>query len=109
MDLFAVFKHGVFRQECAGIFSTQEAAETAAECAIAKERDDYHSYEMVPFVLNVPTIQTEFTKLGHCGSPLLLGELEEHPEICSWTRKRGVVSKEVALTQDDIDSLPLVE
>lgn len=52
MELFAVFREGVYRHECAGIFSTAEDAVFAAAGVIAMEGDSYHHYEVVPFVLD---------------------------------------------------------
>lgn len=82
MDVWAVFKEGVGRQECGGIFSTLELAIQAASTLKDGERDDYHHYEVVPFVVDEPTKQTPK------GEPYPLngriytgGELEERQPV----------------------------
>ncbi len=54
-DLFAVFKTAVYRHECGGIFTTQAQAEEVARSQIESEPDDHHEFEVVPFVMGVPT------------------------------------------------------
>lgn len=52
MEVFAVFKEGVYRHECGGVFSTEAAAlERAKELGLA-EKDGYHTFEVVPFALD---------------------------------------------------------
>jgi len=51
--VYAVFREGVYRHECGGIFSTEELALKAANELLASEPDDYHEYVVVPFVLDV--------------------------------------------------------
>ncbi len=58
MKLFAVFKEGVLRHECGGIFDSLDLATAAAEMLLAGERDGYHDYFIVPFSLNQVTTQT---------------------------------------------------
>ncbi len=53
MELFAVFKEGAFRHECGGIFDDQAKAIAAAREFALGETDGYHSYDVVPFTLNV--------------------------------------------------------
>ena len=57
MKLYSVFKTGVYRHECAGVFSTLDMAEAAAQRCIAGERDDYHTYVVVEFELDTQTPQ----------------------------------------------------
>lgn len=57
MKIYVVFRQGVFRHECGGIFSSLDAAEACAQQLIASEDDDYHRYEVVPFVLDEVTAQ----------------------------------------------------
>jgi hypothetical protein len=57
MNLFAVFKEGVYRHECGGIFGSKGLAVLAAEKLRDGESDDYHSYSIVPFNLDVITQQ----------------------------------------------------
>jgi len=49
---YVVFQEGVYRHACVGVFSTIDVAVDAATKAMKAERDDYHHYEVVPFVLN---------------------------------------------------------
>jgi len=58
MRVFAVFKVGVYRHECGGLFGTFEQAVTAAKQLAEGDRDEYHEYEVVPFVVNEATHQT---------------------------------------------------
>lgn len=55
-EVFIVFQQGVYRHACGGAFSTSEAAILRIEELIAADRDSYHSYEVVPFILD------------HCGT-----------------------------------------
>lgn len=57
MNLFAVFREGVYRHECGGIFSTVDSAVEAAVALITGECDHYHSYVIVPFDLDVKVDQ----------------------------------------------------
>lgn len=57
MKLFAVFKEGVYRHECGGIFDSKDLAVKAAEKLRDGESDDYHSYAIVPLNLNEITQQ----------------------------------------------------
>ncbi len=52
MTIYAVFREGVYRHECVGVFSSQEKAEDAARAVVAVERDDWHSYRVHPFELD---------------------------------------------------------
>ena len=47
--VFAVFKQGVYRHECGGIFSTLDEAIKCARALAENDRDEYHSYEVLPF------------------------------------------------------------
>lgn len=91
MDIFAVFKQGVYRHECAGTFSTFEVAIEAARAAIAGEPDDYHTYTIVPFQLDTPTPQTP-NKNGNwlAGD----GGILEAGHIVVLSRKRGVITED---------------
>ena len=51
--LYAVFKEGLYSHECVGIFDSLEVAQDVAVRAISMEPDDYHTYDIVPFTLNV--------------------------------------------------------
>lgn len=80
LKLFAVFKQGVYRQGCGGIFSTFDLALEAAKRLCAGERDDYHTYEVVPLVLDVMTTQTARSiRMGVASGRAWIdgGELEE--------------------------------
>ena len=95
MKVYAVFKTGVYRHECGGVFSTIEAAEQAAERLISGERDDYHQYEMVAFDLDAVTRQTPIA-INAEGADATCGELEEAPALCTWRRIYGVIEKDKA-------------
>jgi hypothetical protein len=59
MQVFAVFKEGIYRHECGGVFSTLVLAREAAHKLIVGERDDHHKYSVIPFTLDAVTKQTE--------------------------------------------------
>jgi len=52
MIVYAVFKDGVYRHECYGIFDTESEAKSGAEFAAKNDIDDYHTYEVLPFTMN---------------------------------------------------------
>lgn len=54
MNLFAVFRHGVYRHECMGIYSVAGVARDRARTCAAADRDSYHQYQVWPYVLNEP-------------------------------------------------------
>lgn len=85
-ELYAVFKDGVYRHECGGIFDDIELAKSAARKLIGGERDDYHNYEVVPFELNKITHQTEVVSRG--GGKCDGGNLEERNAIF-WVKRVG--------------------
>ncbi len=51
-ELYIVFKYGVYRQECGGVYESEGAALDAARHLKELEGDDYHDFEVVPFLLN---------------------------------------------------------
>ena len=54
MSVYAVFREGVYRHECLGIFTnTERAIERARECA-AGDGDDYHVYQVSAVALDTP-------------------------------------------------------
>lgn len=53
MTVYAVFREGIYRHECVGVFSSQERAEDAARAVVAVERDSYHTYRVYPYELDV--------------------------------------------------------
>lgn len=53
MKLYAVFKEGVYRHDCYGIFSTQEKAEAVAKEAAEAETDDWHNFDVQEYALDV--------------------------------------------------------
>jgi hypothetical protein len=57
VTVYAVFRYGVYRHECGGVFSTLELAKVAADQLIASEPDDYHAYEVVPFEMDVRALR----------------------------------------------------
>lgn len=71
MTVYAVFREGIYRHECVGVFSSQDKAEDAARAAAALERDGYHQFQVHPFELDVayntaaePDAVAEFRKPG---------------------------------------------
>ena len=59
MKVYAVFKEGVYRHECGGIFSTLELAKKSAKSLISGETDDYHTYSILTFDLDAQTTQID--------------------------------------------------
>jgi hypothetical protein len=59
MELFAVFKSGVYRHECFGIYSTSEAAVERAKEVAAADIDDHHDYEVWPYTLDAPCTDSD--------------------------------------------------
>lgn len=64
-ELFAVFKQGVHRRECGGIFLTQQEAEDATKSLIGGECDDYHTFEVIRFVAGevtprIPNVRVKY-------------------------------------------------
>jgi hypothetical protein len=55
MKLFAVFKQGVYRHECGGIYDSIELAKKSANTFCESDYDSYHCWEVVEFELNEPT------------------------------------------------------
>lgn len=86
--VYVVFKEGVYRQECGGIFTTREAAVTAAKALLLGERDDYHTYEIIAFPLNKLTEQGPL-RLGN--GMVRGGELQEPPVLDNFCRKDGKI------------------
>jgi hypothetical protein len=97
MDLYAVFKTGIYRHECAGIFSSLGLAKQAAEHSICGEPDDYHTYDVVLFKLDVKTIQNPLATLP--GVPdwrNFGGSLIENKPILKY--RRAVVDNQQVIT-----------
>ena len=59
MKVYAIFKEGVYRHECGGIFSTLELAKESALVLLSGENDDYHTYSILTFELNAQTTQLD--------------------------------------------------
>lgn len=55
MTVYAVFRTGIYRHECLGIFSMQAGAILCAEEAATHEPDPRHGFEVVPFEVNERT------------------------------------------------------
>ena len=53
--IYAVFKEGVYRHECLGLFKTLENAKSVADKAASSGHDHYHHFLVVPFELDKPT------------------------------------------------------
>lgn len=54
--VYAVFKEGVYRHECGGIFSTLEKAKKAAIYYYDNDIDHHHSYDVIGF--NIDEMQS---------------------------------------------------
>lgn len=52
MYFYALFREGVYRHECGGIFTDLDQARDAIKILRAKEPDNYHTWECVPFEPN---------------------------------------------------------
>lgn len=75
--LYVVFRQGVYRHECGGVFDTLVKAEEAASGLAEEDSDNYHTYEVRPFVLNLATSSEGEDAYG--GTPLL----QEHEVLFS--------------------------
>lgn len=53
VTVYAVFRHGVYRHECGGVFTSRESAEAVAKTLLSAEPDAHHRYEVVPFTLDL--------------------------------------------------------
>jgi hypothetical protein len=49
MIVYMVFRVGIYRHECGGIYTHKDRAIEVARVLIAAENDDHHHYEIVPF------------------------------------------------------------
>lgn len=52
MRVYAVFREGVYRHECGGIYSTEAEAEACARWLAQIDGDRRHRYVVVPFALD---------------------------------------------------------
>lgn len=77
--VYAVFRAGVFRNDCGGVFFTLELAASAAVSLRDGEPDSYHRYEVVPFVLD----ETTSRRPGRCW-----GDLDEPNSVLDVEPKR---------------------
>lgn len=50
--VYAVFQEGVYRHTCCGIYSDRERAINAAKFFVMADKDSYHHYDVIPFILN---------------------------------------------------------
>ena len=90
MNIYAVFKKGVYRHECGGLFSSPEKAIEAAKTLAHAEPDDYHCFEIVPFELDIQTPRDVNDQSGYYATPE--GEIAEPKACFSIVRdKHGVV------------------
>lgn len=87
--VFAVFKKGVYRHECGGIFTTFELAKGAAITLLRGECDDYHNYEIIYFNLDESTSQTPVEQHGldYDGNPYYFGGKLEERSPCFTAQK----------------------
>jgi hypothetical protein len=80
MKLFAVFREGVYRHECGGIFTTMEAAKNCADVLAIRDLDSYHSYAVRKYESDALPI------LALTSSALRSPAIQESPEIYSVRR-----------------------
>lgn len=94
MKVFAVFKEGIYRHECGGVFSTLAAATDAAKRLIAGEYDNHHDYTVVPFDLDVMTEQTPVeSRVGWKGHTFFSGgDLREADALVRISRRKPEVT-----------------
>ena len=52
VNIYCVFKEGVYNQGFHGTFDSLEGAIKQADAVAAADRDDYHLYEVWSFVIN---------------------------------------------------------
>lgn len=95
--VYVVFKQGIYRHECGGVFLTVSEAEAAALTLLAGEPDDYHYYTIVPFIVGVRTPQTpltmEYTDTGmHYGPRYSGGDLDEGQVWATYRRTNSTIS-----------------
>ncbi len=57
MKVYAVFREGVYRHQCGGIFTSLEIAKHVARACCERDYDGYHTYDVVPFDLDEPVAQ----------------------------------------------------
>lgn len=80
--VYVVFKEGIYRHECAGVFTTLGKAKKAAISARDGDSDDYHHYDVVPFELNSKTAQEDVEQnYVLCGSYWSGGFLIENQPV----------------------------
>lgn len=80
-SVFVVFRQGVYRHECGGVFLTLDQAISAAVEHIKTEKDEYHTYTVHEFEIGVP-IKWELSETPDWVDP----ELIEPPAIATVER-----------------------
>jgi hypothetical protein len=72
--IYSIFREGIYRHECLGIFTDLDIAICVAMNEAVMEPDNYHSIEVRPFELNMPTPKSIKTALPssyvECDAPL---------------------------------------
>ena len=82
MILYTVVKKGKWSCDCGGIFSTLEEAYETLKNFIKNDRDDYHTYHIIPYELNKKRKQ-----ITECGQSLNVGEIEIPTPLITLTRR----------------------
>lgn len=54
MNIYAVFKHGVYLHDCGGIFTDLEKAKSEAIRLLSGSGDDYHDFVVIQYELDKP-------------------------------------------------------
>lgn len=73
--VYAVFKQGIYRHECGGVFLTKEKALSAAKDYALNDCDDYHQYAVIEFVADRRSKQSLIDPMFASG-----GDIDE-PEV----------------------------
>ena len=81
MKVYAVFKEGIYRHECGGIFGLKSLAWDAAMRLIQGETDDYHSYQIVEFTLDETSIQEIHAHSSYLNEPEWIVEFRRKGEV----------------------------
>lgn len=96
--LYAVFREGVYRHECLGVFNHVLGAIKTADLAADRDHDSHHSYDVTYFEINKTTMTGE---VEH--GPFAAGPVVDEPNAIYSVRKgddaaKRSVAKEAALS-----------
>jgi hypothetical protein len=77
MQLFIVVKRATYDHGVCGVFSSESLAKAAADTFAENDRDRYHSYEVLPYALNIHVEQNN----GEVNSPDSIYSTPNKPEF----------------------------